>query len=275
MSWLFHDTFFALVVRAVLGPTYFPHLDETNPPNVYQKTVRRMKSSESTIGRGTSDHDNPQYTRGRGFGAFGEQEEVHATQSVALQSSLSLGPGVEDHDDPLNVRGRGFGAFGEHTTHSVALQSALTLGTGADDHDNPLHVRGAHATQSAAALQSSLSIVATKERLKPAKEEGTDSMLVTWNDPNDPEVCQDHLSLVSHSIIDSLSKNPMNWSHAKKTWVMFQVCLLTFSVYIGSAIYTAGIGDVIEEYHVSSVAATLGLSLFVAGYGLGALCIDV
>ncbi|KAI9464084.1 major facilitator superfamily domain-containing protein [Lactarius psammicola] len=61
----------------------------------------------------------------------------------------------------------------------------------------------------------------------------------------------------------------MNWSSAKKIWVMFQVCLLTFTVYIGSAIYTAGIVGVIQEYNVSSVAATLGLTLFVAGYGLG------
>jgi DHA1 family multidrug resistance protein-like MFS transporter len=56
---------------------------------------------------------------------------------------------------------------------------------------------------------------------------------------------------------------------------MFQVGLLTFSVYIGSAIYTAGIEDIIQEYHVSLVAATLGLTLYVAGYGLGALCIGI
>jgi len=131
----------------------------------------------------------------------------------------------------------------------------------------------AHATQSVA-LQSALTIVA-KEQPKSSKEEGVDSLLVTWSGPDDPEVCRDHLFLASRSVIDSLSKNPMNWSQGRKTWVMFQVCLLTFSVYIGSAIYTAGIVGVIQEFHVSSVAATLGLTLFVAGYGLGALCINV
>jgi DHA1 family multidrug resistance protein-like MFS transporter len=50
---------------------------------------------------------------------------------------------------------------------------------------------------------------------------------------------------------------------------MFQVCLLTFSVYIGSAIYTAGAVEVAQQFGVSSVASTLGLTLFVAGYGLG------
>ena len=49
----------------------------------------------------------------------------------------------------------------------------------------------------------------------------------------------------------------------------FEVCFLTFSVYIGSAIYSAGIPGVMHEFGVSQVAATLGLTLFVAGYGLG------
>ena len=61
----------------------------------------------------------------------------------------------------------------------------------------------------------------------------------------------------------------MNWSLAKKVFVTFEICLLTFSVYIGSAIYTAGIETVVKDFGVSQVAATLGLTLFVAGYGLG------
>lgn len=47
------------------------------------------------------------------------------------------------------------------------------------------------------------------------------------------------------------------------------IWLLTFSIYIGSAIYSPGISGVSEEFHVSEVAATLGLTLFVLGYGLG------
>jgi len=50
---------------------------------------------------------------------------------------------------------------------------------------------------------------------------------------------------------------------------MFQTCLLTFTIYVGSAIYTAGIPYISEEFHVSAVAATVGLTVFVAGYGLG------
>lgn len=66
-----------------------------------------------------------------------------------------------------------------------------------------------------------------------------------------------------------LCQNPLNWSLGKKLFVTFEICLLTFGVYIGSAIYTAGIQDIEETFGVSQVAATLGLTLFVAGYGLG------
>jgi len=58
-------------------------------------------------------------------------------------------------------------------------------------------------------------------------------------------------------------------STLKKIWVTFEICLLTFSVYIGSAIYTPGIVSVSETFGVSRVAATLGLTLFVLGYGSG------
>lgn len=44
---------------------------------------------------------------------------------------------------------------------------------------------------------------------------------------------------------------------------------MTFSVYIGSAIYSASILGVMAEFNVSEVAATLGLTLFVAGYAVG------
>ncbi|KAK0509370.1 hypothetical protein JMJ35_007764 [Cladonia borealis] len=81
-------------------------------------------------------------------------------------------------------------------------------------------------------------------------EKGRDVTMVTWFGDNDPE-------------------NPINWSTFKKVFVTFEICLLTFSVYIGSAIYTAGIEDVIQTFGVSQVKATLGLTLFVAGYGLG------
>nr|POE47527.1 caffeine resistance protein 5 [Quercus suber] len=63
--------------------------------------------------------------------------------------------------------------------------------------------------------------------------------------------------------------NPQNWSLGKKCFVTGQLCLLTTSVYIGSAIYSAGEMSVESTFGVAQVPATLGLCLFVAGYGLG------
>lgn len=83
-------------------------------------------------------------------------------------------------------------------------------------------------------------------------EKGKDVHLVSWFGDDDPE-------------------NPINWSQGKKFFVTFEICLLTTSVYIGSSIYSAGNMTVEEQFGVSEVVATLGLTLFVAGYGLGPL----
>lgn len=81
-------------------------------------------------------------------------------------------------------------------------------------------------------------------------EKGRDADIVEWWGPDDPE-------------------NPQNWSTFKKFFVTFEITFLTFSVYIGSAIYSSGEKDVVKVFGVSEVAATLGLTLFVLGYALG------
>ncbi|KAF2722584.1 MFS general substrate transporter [Polychaeton citri CBS 116435] len=86
--------------------------------------------------------------------------------------------------------------------------------------------------------------------IKVDPEKGRDAHIVSWYGDKDPE-------------------NPQNWSRPKRFFVTFEICLLTTSVYIGSAIYSAGTEDVVAIFGVSKVAATLGLTLFVAGYGLG------
>ena len=60
-----------------------------------------------------------------------------------------------------------------------------------------------------------------------------------------------------------------NWSTFKKGFVAFSISLLTFSVYIGSAIYTTSEVGIREEFGVSQVEATLGLTLYVLAYGIG------
>lgn len=48
------------------------------------------------------------------------------------------------------------------------------------------------------------------------------------------------------------------------------MALLTFAVYVGSAIYTAGIAgpnSIMSEFDVSMTTALVGLTVFVLGYG--------
>lgn len=50
--------------------------------------------------------------------------------------------------------------------------------------------------------------------------------------------------LISRILGLTTIQNPMNWPGGKRFFVTSEICLLTFSVYVGSAIYTVGIRDV-------------------------------
>lgn len=45
--------------------------------------------------------------------------------------------------------------------------------------------------------------------------------------------------------------------------------MITFAIYIGGSIYSPAEEGIEEVFGVSEVVATIGLTLFVAGYGLG------
>ena len=96
---------------------------------------------------------------------------------------------------------------------------------------------------------------------------GKDIHVVEWYGLDDPEVSNDIRALEVWLTVHY--QNRRNWSDKKKFLVTFEICLLRFSIYIGSAIFSVGIMDVIRVFGVSQVAATVGLTLFVAGYGLG------
>jgi len=84
----------------------------------------------------------------------------------------------------------------------------------------------------------------------PELEVKTNPFLVDWDGPNDPD-------------------NPRNWSLPKRCFVACSISVLTFSVYIGSAIYTSSIPSLREDFGVSQVKAALGLTLYIMGYGIG------
>jgi DHA1 family multidrug resistance protein-like MFS transporter len=86
----------------------------------------------------------------------------------------------------------------------------------------------------------------------------------TQSIPIVPRVTKDGAILVDWYYSDDL-ENPQNWSYLRKALITFVICLYTFVVYMSSAIYTTSEQGVIEEFGVSGLKASLGLSLFVLG----------
>ncbi|KAJ7231720.1 putative caffeine resistance protein [Mycena haematopus] len=117
----------------------------------------------------------------------------------------------------------------------------------------PATVNGVEALASGATtpspvdLESALTLATLATPEKHSSKD--DDYLIDWEE-NDPD-------------------NPQNWSFNKRAFVAFEISLLTFSVYIGSAIYTPSIPGLMQEFQVSLTMATLGLSLYVLGYGIG------
>jgi DHA1 family multidrug resistance protein-like MFS transporter len=64
-------------------------------------------------------------------------------------------------------------------------------------------------------------------------------------------------------------QNPQNWNSWKKAWVALIIFLYTFAVYMASAIYTSAEPMVMEKFGVGQAKASLGLSMYVLGYGFG------
>src|ERR1700759_2008566 len=81
--------------------------------------------------------------------------------------------------------------------------------------------------------------------------------------------------LIPFSLVDWYTtddpSNPQNWSTPKKSFVLLQLCLYSFAAYGASSMYVPGEADVAERFHVSATPASLGLALYVVGYGVGPL----
>ncbi|KAJ5889040.1 major facilitator superfamily domain-containing protein [Penicillium taxi] len=88
--------------------------------------------------------------------------------------------------------------------------------------------------------------------------------------PITPKKTRDGAILVDWYYTDD-SENPHNWSNLRRGMVALIICLYTFVVYTTSAIYTSSEQGIMEEFGVGTVLATLGLSLYVLGYGTGPL----
>lgn len=78
------------------------------------------------------------------------------------------------------------------------------------------------------------------------------SILVGWYNEND-------------------TANPHNWSNLRRAFLASLICAYTFVVYLSSAIYASSTEGVMEEFKVGKIKASLGLAMYVLGYGVGPL----
>ncbi|WYZ46256.1 hypothetical protein EsH8_IX_000481 [Colletotrichum jinshuiense] len=85
-----------------------------------------------------------------------------------------------------------------------------------------------------------------------------------------PKKTKDGAILVDWYYSDD-TENPQNWSNSKRGLITTIICVYTFVVYTSSAIYTTSVEGVIHEFGVDLTEASLGLALFVLGYGIGPL----
>jgi DHA1 family multidrug resistance protein-like MFS transporter len=90
------------------------------------------------------------------------------------------------------------------------------------------------------------------------------------NDSIGTELKQHQTSLVDWSGPEDPS-NPQNWPFSYKVVITCIIALYTFAVYVGSSIYTSSQEEVAALFGVSHVEGSLGLGLYVLGYGIGCL----
>lgn len=107
----------------------------------------------------------------------------------------------------------------------------------------------------------------TQERFE---EEAHHSLEQSKSVPIVPKRTRDGAILVDWYYSDD-PENPHNWSNGKRLGITLIICFYTFVVYTTSAIYVSSEEGVQRAFGVSSIKSTLGLSLYVLGYGVGPL----
>ncbi|KAH9222275.1 multidrug transporter [Leptodontidium sp. 2 PMI_412] len=96
------------------------------------------------------------------------------------------------------------------------------------------------------------------------------SLARTETKPIAPLKTSDGIVLVDWYTTDDPA-NPQNWPNGKRAFVAIVICLYTFVVYTGSAIYTSSAPELMQKWGLSHAEGSLPLSLYVLAYGVGPL----
>lgn len=280
VSGLVRDSLFGKVVRIISNNRVFQYPEEIDP-TIWHQYINPVKSRNLALYGTPEPHpletaedflERPIHEHRLTPEEIASHDRGQVVTPKALESGLSpVNPaGLNPKTEPYHSQA-GYGGAAPVTDTSMLREKPE--GTGLDASQDGAEAEG-RPSSVGGRPPSSRESETTRVEPNPGQpymknedvnaERGKDVLLVDWL-PNDPEVRLFLLLCVWPNLTNLYDvQNPLNWSQAKKLWVTFELCLLTFSVYIGSAIYSAGIEDVTRVFHVSEVAATLGLTLFVA-----------
>ncbi|TVY22234.1 Caffeine resistance protein [Lachnellula hyalina] len=199
--------------------------------------------------------------------------ELPASYNVLLNSSGEKHPEIDRHPTASRPATR---QRTRQSSQSIDPSSSVDLNPNSNDlaHDlekaetHPAPYEEEHATVQLNRTKSRLDTVPyTEERLEVEAELALER---TQTKPIIPAKTSDGTVLVDWYTTDD-PENPQNWSNKKRFVVSLIICLYTFVVYTGSAIYTSSELGVIEKFGVSATDASLPLSLYVLAYGMGPL----
>ncbi|OAK98740.1 benomyl/methotrexate resistance protein [Phaeosphaeriaceae sp. SRC1lsM3a] len=117
-----------------------------------------------------------------------------------------------------------------------------------------------------------MSEITTQEDLEAAYRTATiqESLKLQESQPIQPTKTAEGVILVTWYTTDD-PENPQNWSRWGKGNVVFQMYQYVVVVYMGSAIWSASGPQFMEVFGVTQSVASLGLALYVLGYGIGPL----
>ncbi|GKT45740.1 trehalase [Colletotrichum spaethianum] len=157
----------------------------------------------------------------------------------------------------------------EEATIAASLRSSNSIQT---DEENKLFPKE---LEDAASYDASLQRTRSRQETVPYTQDRLEideihEIQKTKSMPIVPKKTKDGVILVDWYFSDDV-ENPQNWTNSKRGLITAIICIYTFVVYMSSAIYMPSIEGVIAEFGVDMTEASLGLALFVLGYGIGPL----
>lgn len=189
-------------------------------------------------------------------------EEEPGFELPACYNSLLNSSTEKEERVPIPDRGHSDFSGRTDSSHNLDLEKAAT------EPDSDPYARRSDEPLQLTETRSRLSTVPyTSDRLQVEEELAVER---TQTKPIVPQKTADGNILVDWYTTDDPA-NPQNWSNGKRFLVSLIICIYTFVVYTGSAIYTSSEEGIISKFGVTPLDASLPLSLYVLAYGMGPL----